>query len=145
MTYGYRGIAVDLANACIRDGVRIAREILDALKRLGGQTTTQIGIVLIPTKESVYAIADRSLRAHMPKEFEDLVRNETTIKEELLDHCKRTHMVCINAAVRLVEAAQKGMALYKADSDGHSIAEGYRQIAYAGQEALEAMRAFKTR
>ena len=145
MTYGYRGIAVDLANACIRDGVRITREVLDALKRLDDRTTTQIGIVFIPTKESVYATADRSLRAHMPKEFEDLVRNETTIKEELLDHCKRTHMVCIDAAVRLVEAAQKGMALYKADSDGHPIAEGYRQIAYAGQEALEAMRAFKTR
>ena len=49
-------------------------------------------------------------------------------------------MVCIDAAVRLVKAAQKGMVLYKADSDGHPIAEGYRQIAYAGQEALEAMR-----
>ena len=54
-------------------------------------------------------------------------------------------MVCINAAVHLVETTPKGMVLYKADSDGHPIAEGYRQIAYAGQEALAAMRAFRTR
>jgi len=145
MTYGYRGVAVDLANACIRDGVRITREVLDALKRLGDRTTTQIGIVFIPTKESVYAMADRSLWAHMPKGFEDLVHNETAIKEELLDHCMRTQMVCIDAAVWLVKAAQKGMVLYKADSDGHPIAEGYRQIAYAGQQALEAMRALSPR
>jgi len=143
MTYGYRGVAVDLANACIRDGVRITRDVLDALKRLGDRTTTQIGIVFIPTKETVYAMADRSLWAHMPKGFEDLVHNETTIKEELLDHCMRTHMVCIDAAIRLVEAAHKGIALYKADSDGHPIAEGYRQIAYAGQDALEAMRVLR--
>ena len=145
MTYGYRGVAVDLANACIRDGVRITKEVLDALKRLDDRTTTRIGIVFIPTKESVYAKADRSLWAHMPKEFKDLAHNETTIKDELLDHCKRTRMVCIDSAVHLVEAAQKGMVLYKADSDGHPIAEGYRQIAYAGQEALEAMRVLEKR
>ncbi len=145
MTFGYRGVAVDLANVCIRDGVRITREVLDALKRLGDRTTTQIGIVFIPTKELVYAKADRSLWAHMSKAFEGLVHNETAIKEELLDHCKRIHMVCIDAAVQLVEAAQKGMVLYKADADGHPVAEGYRQIAYAGQEALDAMRDLGTR
>jgi len=136
LTYGYRGVAVDLENACIRDGVRITREVLGALKKLGETAGTGVGVLLIPTKEMVYVTADGALRAHAATGLADLVKHETAIKGELIDHCKQIGMVCVDAANRLVAAAQQGAVLYKADSDGHPVAEGYRQLAYAGRDAL---------
>jgi hypothetical protein len=139
MTYGYRGAAVDLKNPCIREGVRITRQVLASLKDFGEKTDIRMGVVFIPTKESVYAAADGALRSHINGEFADLFTNETSIKKELQDECVKIGLVCVDAANRLVAAAQQGAMLYKADSDGHPIAEGYRQIAYAGLDALETL------
>jgi hypothetical protein len=139
MTYGYRGAAVDLKNPCIRDGVRITREVLASLKDFSGKTGIRVGVVFIPTKESVYAAADRDLRSRMTGEFADLFKNETSIKKELHEECVTIDLVCVDAANQLVAAAQQGAILYKADSDGHPIAEGYRKIADAGREALETL------
>ena len=139
MTYGYRGVALDRENLCIQEGIRITREVLASLRELGETTHIRMGVVLIPTKESIYAAADEAVLSHAPKEFAELVRHEAETKEELQDWCKRLALVCIDAADRLVAAARNGAILYKADSDGHPVAEGYRQIAYAGQDALIAV------
>jgi hypothetical protein len=139
LTYGYRGVAVDLENACIRDGVRITKEVLTSLKALGDRFATQVGILFIPTKELVYATADQALLKRTNGKLAELVKNEHAIKIELLDHCNSLGIVCIDAAAGIVKAARNGVVLYRADSDGHPIAEGYRQIALAGQQALKAM------
>ncbi|HET7909271.1 MAG TPA: hypothetical protein VFL19_01070 [Nitrospira sp.] len=139
MTYGYRGAAVDLSNLCIRDGVRITREVLASLKDLSEKRDIRMGVVFIPTKEWVYAAADKDLRSHVTGEFANLFKNETSIKKELQEACVKIELVCVDAADILVPAAQKGAMLYKADSDGHPIAQGYRQIAYAGLQALETL------
>lgn len=139
LTFGYRGVAVDLRNACIRDGVRITKEVFGGLKALSADSGTQIGIVLIPTKEAVYAGFDPSLQKRLNRSFSDLVKNENVIKAELLDHCKMLGLECVDAAVIMVEAAKNGGMLYRQDSDGHPIAEGYRQIASAARQVLEQM------
>jgi hypothetical protein len=139
MTYGYRGVALDRENLCIQEGIQITKEVLASLRKLGETARVRVGVVLIPTKESIYAAADEALLSHASKEFVELVRHEAEIKEELQEWCKRLTMVCIDAADRLVAAARNGAILYKADSDGHPVAEGYRQIASAGQDALLAM------
>lgn len=145
MTYGYRGVALDRENLCIQEGIRITREVLASLQKLEETARVRVGVVLIPTKESIYAAADEALLSHASKEFVELVRHEAEIKEELQEWCKRLAMVCIDAADRLVAAARNGAILYKADSDGHPVADGYRQIAYAGQDALLAMEVFNAR
>jgi hypothetical protein len=137
LTFGYRGTAVDLNNACIREGVEITREVLASLKSLSLQSGVHVGAVLIPTKETVYATADQSFRRQLSGAFEELVDHENAIKRDLLSHCNRLELVCVDAASWMVEAAQNGVRLYRADSDGHPIAGGYRQIALAGLKALE--------
>jgi hypothetical protein len=139
MTYGYRGVALDRENPCIQEGVRITREVLASLRKLGETTRIRMGVVLIPTKESIYAAVDEGFLSHASKEFAKLVRHEAEIKAELQSWCNVLALVCIDATDRLVAAARNGAILYKADSDGHPIAEGYRQIAYAGQDALLAV------
>jgi len=139
LTFGYRGVAVDLQNACIRDGVRITKEVFRALKSVSADSGTQIGIVLIPTKEEVYAGFDPSLQKRLSRSFSDLSMNENVIKGELLDYCKMLGLECVDAAVRMVEAAKNGIMLYRQDSDGHPIAAGYRQIALAARQVLELM------
>ena len=145
MTFGYRGTAVDLNNACIREGVGITREVLGSLRSLSLQSGVRIGVVFIPTKEVVYATADLSLRQHMNGEFQELVNHENAIKRDLLSHCNELELVCVDAASWLTEAAQNGARLYRTDSDGHPRAEGYRQIAFAGLKALETMGVLKRR
>lgn len=136
MTYGYRGTAVDLSNACIRDGVRVTREVLTHLKRWSEKVNMKIGVLLIPTKESVYGLADETLRPQMTEAYVEMVNNEAAIKEELLHLCGRIQLPCLDLVHRLVKAAHDEESLYKADSDGHPVANGYRHIALAGQELL---------
>jgi len=139
LTFGYRGVAVDLENPCIQEGVRITKEVFSALKAIGDHAGVPIGIVFIPTKETVYVTADPALRMQMPGEFARMILNEATIKQDLLGHCREIGLVCVDATDRLVESAKQGVILYKSDSDGHPLAAGYRQIAYAGREALTAL------
>jgi lysophospholipase L1-like esterase len=136
MTYGYRGTAVDLTNPCIGDGLRITGEVMNSLMALGARTGIKLGIVFIPTKESVYAAADREWSSHVEKEFAQLIDHEAAIKTALMDHCEKIGLLCVDAATRLVEAAKNGTALYKSHSDGHPTAEGYRLIAATAQDAL---------
>lgn len=143
LTFGYRGVAVDLENACIRDGVRITKEVLNSLELLKIRTGTRVGIVFIPTKERVYAGVDVSLQARLNPAFEALVRNESAIKEQLIDQCRTLSLICIDATTRMIEAVKQGAILYRPDSDGHPLAEGYRQIALAARQALEQMRLVK--
>ncbi|BFU93997.1 MAG: hypothetical protein NTNFB02_07190 [Nitrospira sp.] len=140
LTFGYRGVAVDLQNACIREGVRITKDVLTALEALSIRAGVQIGVVLIPTKEAVYAEIDPSLQRRLDSSFTDLVMNENAIKADLLGYCKVQRLVCMDAAIRMVEAVKNGSMLYRQDSDGHPIAEGYRQIAWTARQVLEQMR-----
>ena len=137
MTYGYRGTAVDLSNACIRDGVRISREVLTHLKRWSEESHMKIGVLLIPTKESVYGLADETLRPQMTEAYAEMVKNEAAIKEDLLQQCGLIQLPCRDLVHRLIKAAHDEERLYKADSDGHPVANGYRHIALAGQELLQ--------
>jgi hypothetical protein len=139
MTYGYRGTAVDLSNACIRDGVRITRDVLTRLKQLSDEASLKIGVLLIPTKESVYSLADETVRPQMTQAYREMVANEAAIKENLLAHCGRLKLSCVDLVHRLVKAVHDEELLYKADSDGHPVANGYRHIALAGQELLQAL------
>jgi hypothetical protein len=139
LTFGYRGVAVALENPCIQEGVRITKEVFSAVKAIGDQAGVPIGMVFIPTKETVYVTADPALRAQMADGFAQMIKNEAMIKQDLLGHCQKIGLVCVDATNRLVEAAKQGVVLYKSDSDGHPLAAGYRQIAYAGREALSAL------
>jgi len=139
LTFGYRGVAVDLGNACIREGVRITKEVVVSLQALGARTGIQVGIVFIPSKEFVYASADPVMGTHIDGGLEDLVGNERAIKADLLGQCEAVGIVCVDAAPLMVTSAQHGVPLYRGDSDGHPIAEGYRQIARAGQQVLKSM------
>ena len=138
LTFGYRGVAVALENPCIQEGVRITKEVLSSLKGIGDQAGVRIGVVLIPTKETVYAAADSALHQPAAAGFAAMLRNEAEIKQDMLGHCQKIGLVCVDATSRLVDAAKKGVLVYKSDSDGHPMAAGYRQIAYAAREALTA-------
>lgn len=137
MTYGYRGTAVDLSNACIREGTRITREVLTRLKRWSDEANMKIGVLLIPTKESVYSLADETSHPKITQAYVEMVKNEAVIKEELLEQCGRIKLSCVDLVHRLIKAAQNEEILYKADSDGHPVANGYRHIALVGQELLQ--------
>lgn len=139
LTFGYRGVAVAFENPCIQEGVRITKEVLSVLKAVEDHAGIRIGFVFIPTKETVYTTADSALRMQMTDGFAQMIKNEAMIKQNLLDHCREIGVVCVDATRRLVEAAKQGVVLYRSDSDGHPIAAGYKQIAYAGHDALTAL------
>ncbi|BCA54452.1 hypothetical protein W02_15920 [Nitrospira sp. KM1] len=139
LTFAYRGVALDLRNACVQDGLRITKDVMSELAALR-RTGTDVGMLLIPTKENVYAAANPSLRTRLNKGFAELFEMEQSVKADLSDHCTVLKLVCIDVSPRMTEAIRQEKVLYREDSDGHPIAEGYRVIALAAREALEDMR-----
>jgi hypothetical protein len=136
MTFGYRRVGVDLDNKCIKDGVRITKDVFDSIASKVRNAKVRILFVFIPTKELVYATMDKDLLASAHHNYKDLVLKETAIKRGLQEHCDANGMRCIDATPWLVDAANHGFQLYRVDSDGHPMPLGYRYIAMAAREGI---------
>ena len=136
MTFGYRRVGVDLDNKCIKDGIRITKDVFDSIASKVRKTNVRVLFMFIPTKELVYATVDKGLLTGAHNNYTDLVLKETAIKRELQQHCDASAMPCIDATPWLVDAANKDSQLYRVDSDGHPLPTGYRCIAMAAREGI---------
>ena len=136
LTFGYRHTVLDRSVPCIMDGIRITKAIISAMRSTLGAAEVKLGVVLIPTKEMVYATADPPMLAKAPELMRRLAEDEGAIKSDLMKTCAAEGLVCIDALPFLAERARNGEPLYKEDSDGHPIAAGYAAIARAGYAAL---------
>jgi hypothetical protein len=136
MTFEYRRVGVDFDNTCIKDGIRITKDVFDSIASKVRHAKARMLFVFIPTKELVYATMDKDLLASVHHNYKDLVLKETAIKRELQQHCNARGMPCIDATPWLVDAANQGFQLYRVDSDGHPMPLGYRYIAIAAREGI---------
>lgn len=122
----YRAGGLDLSDPRIAEGLRITEEAIREIARHCQCARTQLVLVLLPTKESVYS---KEVAAPAHAALAHLVANETKALERLIQAARSAEVPCLDLLPLLTADARAGLRLYPASSDSHPIALGYRRIA----------------
>ena len=135
LTPGLRLLALDLADPRVAEGARLTEMFMQLIDQQVRQRGSHLLVVLIPTKESVYAaLAGSPLTASHQR----VVTMETQVRRRISDFLEGQHIAHVDALPALQAAAPRGTALYPSDSDGHPTAGGYAVIAQAVAPMLSA-------
>jgi len=137
-TPAYRLLALDLDEPPIAEGLRISRI---ALRRIGERTASarcKLLVVLIPTKESVYAEALKD-RVVFGDTFGRLVGMERRVRSRLAEGCVEDRLDCVDALPALAAAIRAGQAVYPTTTESHPNARGYLVLARFVAESLSAL------
>jgi len=136
LTTTYRMIGVDLDDPAIADGHRITAELLSRIKSKTDDAGAQLVILLIPTKESVYADRMES-HAALPETYARLVKMEARIRSEMMTQCAAKKVQCVDALPPLRQAIERNEQIFPSTIDGHFNARGYNVLASVVEEAIK--------
>ncbi len=120
-----------------RAGLREAEQMLLEIRDLCRASRVQLGVLLLPTKESVYAELARSRSSGSElAQIEALVQAEQEVKQQLQQVLARNGVAALDLLPSL-RAALLERRLYLANHDGHPTGAGYRVIAAATNAWLD--------
>jgi len=126
----YRLAAVDTSLEKIREGLRITREaLLELAARLEREPGTEVLVVLIPTKERIFARAVASSGLPTPPSFLESVEQENLVSDDLVQVMRDRGIRHLDLLPALEQAVARGEAIFPPNVDGHFTVEGYRLIA----------------
>lgn len=134
LTTAYRLAALDLDDPHIAEGLRITGVALQHIKGQTDAANVKVLVVLIPTKESVFASTVEN-RQRDPV-YERLYSMESRARAALIGQCENAKIEYIDALPSLVQAVRKGEQVYPASTEGHPTPKGYQVIASTVDDAL---------
>lgn len=106
------GILADARQRCANQGVRLV-------------------VMLIPTKESVYASCEKCSYDLLPNELKQLVQRESDLRNRMQSELSKRSIDHVDVLPSLAAAVDASEDVYSAHDDGHPLAEGYRAYAQA--------------
>jgi lysophospholipase L1-like esterase len=145
----YRLAAVDSRLPKIREGLRITLQVLDDLAaRVRQAPDTRLLVLLVPTKERVFASAvaraavgkasgSGALAAPPPDDYARFVREEERIAKGLTARMDRLQVRYLDLLPALEAALDEGAAIFPSNADGHFTPAGYARIAAAVAAAMD--------
>jgi hypothetical protein len=133
-TTAYRLLALDLDNPQISEGLRITEEMLLRIQAQAGQANIRVLVLLIPTKELVYA--DAMQGAGLDETYSRLVVMEEKARSEIIRYCEEHGIEQVDALPVLRAAVLRGEQIYPESADGHPVERGYFLLASAVHDAL---------
>ena len=120
---------VNLESPAVREGVRISKIAISEMKAICASRNIELLVVLIPTKELVYSeLIEIRFNDSMTNTFVSLVKNETSIRDDLSDYLSNENISFVDVLPPLRRMAEKGEDLYPFN-DGHPNGFGYSVIA----------------
>lgn len=132
LTTAYRLTALDLDDPHIAEGLRVTGEVIPRMKADAGGA--KLLVVLIPTKESVFAGAAGVRR--LDPVYEKLVRMESRARAAIVAHCEGAGVEYVDALPPLVEAVNRREQIYSTTTESHPNSKGYRVLASTVNQAL---------
>jgi hypothetical protein len=126
LTPAYRNLVLDDRDPRIRAGVEATEAILAAMDTLCRAQGSRFVVVLLPTKESVFA--PRIPGADRTASLDSLVRNEAKVRSEIDTSLAHLHIEYLDVLPALQASTQQP---YFPDADGHPNQAGHRAIARA--------------
>lgn len=128
----YRVAAVDVSLPKVREGLRITREVLVDLGRRASEVPdTDLLVLLIPTKERIFARAVSSAGIPTPHSYVRGVSEELKISFGLIALMKQHGIPYLDLLPVFEEAVARGEVIFPANVDGHFTPLGYRRLAEA--------------
>jgi lysophospholipase L1-like esterase len=134
-TTAYRLEGLDLDEPRNAEGLRITKELLAQLQTELDAKQVKLMVLLLPTKETVYATT-QSGKTSLNPSYQKLVQMEERISSEIISTCQAKHIQCIDARPYLNSALDRGERLYPMSTESHPNARGYLVIAAAVNENL---------
>jgi hypothetical protein len=128
LTTSYRLAALDRNEIRIMEGLRITKLELSQIQALTASRGTKLIVLLIPTKELVFADKLASL-GKIDSTYAALVQMETADRDELWDYCSSRKIQVVDALPALAAAVGRDEQIYPEGADGHPNAAGYYLIA----------------
>lgn len=124
-TPAYRQLVVNIESPIIQEGLRISKHQYAEIQNLVESANVELLIVLIPTKEMIYAPYLNELNtAHMT-----LVAQETHIRSEMTAFFDENEIAYVDILPAMQNAVEEDIAIYPQTFDGHPNDNGYRIIA----------------
>lgn len=130
--------SVDLRLPEVRDGLRITGVCLDRIQLMCRERGAELVVLLLPTKEAVYArlLEERgTARDHQLQELHDAERATTEAVAALARECGAR---VVDPTARLVDALRQGVPGWPSNGDGHFGPEGCEVLAEALWTELQA-------
>ena len=137
-TTAYRLAGLDLEEVRNAEGLRITKELLAQLQPELDGKPVKLLVLLVPTKETVYATA-RPEKMGLDPTYKRLVEMEGRIRFELIATCEAKQVQCVDALPYLSDALQRGERLYPTSTESHPNAQGYSVLATAVNKNLGAL------
>jgi len=135
-TTAYRLTALDLDDPRIAEGLRISKVALSRTQERVDAHGVKLLVLLIPTKESVYAdLMQREGRS--TGTFSRLVEMENRAREEVKSWCTEKHIACVDALPELRNAIAQRQQIYPSTTESHPNAAGYAVLAATVAKALQ--------
>jgi hypothetical protein len=127
---------LDQRSPIVREGMRITFELLRSMDQLSRDHGARLAVVIIPTKETVFA--DRLLNdpaTNLRDDIEQLVRDEKAATQELLTFLDETGIPHIEPLDALRSRVSENLYT-PSDRDMHPNANGYRVIGETVAQSL---------
>lgn len=135
----YRLVAVDSRLPRIREGLRITLWELEEMQdRVQAAAGPRMLVVLVPTKERVFARAIEEAGVPAPESYERSVREEARIASGLAGAMQELGIPHVDLLPDLEQSVARGERIFPPNVDGHFTPLGYRRIAESVARALEA-------
>jgi hypothetical protein len=125
-----RLIGLNLQDFRVKEGLRLTLELIGRMNDICSEKRVQLLVVLIPTKESVYAeyiAGKRNLRNSAV--IDELIANEREINQRMRKYFAKHDISYVDVLPDLRRAVPTRP--YFANTDGHPNADGYVVIAKA--------------
>ncbi len=119
------------------EGLRLTLGLLEKMADLCKQENVDFVVLLIPTKESVYAPwIDQCAATRASPVLQNLLTNEERVHLQVTDSLK-IHKIPFVEVLRPLQEAAAVRQIYPGSDDGHPNANGYEIIARTVQQFLE--------
>lgn len=133
----YRVAAVDTSLPKVAEGLRITRDVLrDIARRVDDLPDTRLMVVLIPTKERIFARAVSTAGVPAPFDYVRSVSHETRIALGLQELLREEGVLHVDTLPAFEAALERGEAIFPPNVDGHLTEAGYQVIAERVAAAL---------
>lgn len=125
LTPAYRYLVQNLENPIIQEGVRITRSEYLEMQEMMAASDIAFLVVLIPTKELVYAPYIDSLS----DSYQSLVTQERELRDSFIELFEANQIQYVDTLPSLRLAVENDNHIYPSTFDGHPNANGYQVIA----------------
>jgi len=134
-TTAYRLAGLDLDEPRVAEGLRISTALLAQMKLDAEASHTKLLVLLLPTKETVYAHAQRG-KLRLDPVYQKLVEMEARVRAKIILECQDKSILCVDVQPQLTAALDRGERLYPTTTESHPNARGYFVIASVAKENL---------